>query len=179
MSVRTPAGKPDQQGTNTRSGDGWRVMRDENAVTNSVEARLATHGGSLRIDFMNGILNLNATATRAGSDSNRLRAERFGSPSMTTVGLALSQLRGRLLEEALTDAPDDPLANLVRLAAVEAEARAWLTSFPLLLFPALFEEKAQGVRTYVARQKQLRSEPAAFTAAPRAMEPGPSSWKGL
>jgi hypothetical protein len=68
----------------------------------------------------------------------------------------LANLRNRLLEAALTHAPGEPMARLVRLAAVEAEAQAWLTSFPLLLFPALFEEKARDAWSYIARQRRLR-----------------------
>jgi hypothetical protein len=71
----------------------------------------------------------------------------------------LADLRNRLLQEALNRAPGDPLARLLRLAAVEAEAQAWLTSFRLLLFPILFEEKVGEARSYVTRQRQLRPRP--------------------
>jgi hypothetical protein len=67
----------------------------------------------------------------------------------------LADLKNRLLEEALSRAPEEPLSKLVRLAAVEAEARAWLTSFPLLLFPTLLEEKISEARRYVVRQQRL------------------------
>jgi hypothetical protein len=42
------------------------------------------------------------------------------------------------------------------LAAVEAEARAWLTSFPLLLFPTLLEEKISEAKSYIVRQQRVR-----------------------
>jgi len=67
----------------------------------------------------------------------------------------LAQLKNRLLRETLEARPAEPLASLLRLTAAEAEAQAWLSSFPLLTFPGLFEEKAEQVRRYVARQSRL------------------------
>jgi len=77
-------------------------------------------------------------------------------PGREAENLALAELKDRLLREALTHDSGEPLARLVRLAAVEAEAQAWLTSFPLLFFPELFEEKTRTAQSYVARQKSLR-----------------------
>jgi hypothetical protein len=101
-------------------------------------------------------MNSNVTLTRAEPATNRLGDASAGASPRTTDSLALADLRNRLLQEALTHAPGEPVARLVRLAAVEAEAQAWLISFPLLLFPALFEEKACDARSYVARQRRLR-----------------------
>jgi len=77
-------------------------------------------------------------------------------PGREAENLALAELKDRLLREALNHDAGEPLARLVRLAAVEAEAQAWLTSFPLLFFPGLFEEKARTAQSYVARQERLR-----------------------
>lgn len=68
----------------------------------------------------------------------------------------LAHLKNRLLRETLEAAPGEPLASLLRLTATEAEAQAWLSSYPLLTFPLLFEEKAEQVRRYAARQSRLR-----------------------
>lgn len=68
----------------------------------------------------------------------------------------LAQLKNRLLREALKGFSGTPLARILRLAATEAEAQAWLTSFPLLTFPVLFDEKTEQVRRYAARQSRLR-----------------------
>jgi hypothetical protein len=46
--------------------------------------------------------------------------------------------------------------HLLDLALNEAEALAWQTEFPQLLFPALATEKAQAVATWHARQQFLR-----------------------
>ena len=43
----------------------------------------------------------------------------------------------------------------VRLALNEAEAQAWLTPFPDLLFPVLAEEKASMLHSWAARQRTL------------------------
>ncbi len=68
----------------------------------------------------------------------------------------LTESKDRLLREALNHDRGELWARLMRLAAMEAEAQAWLTCFPLLFFPGLFEEKARTAQCYVARQKRLR-----------------------
>src|SRR3979409_1893416 len=47
-------------------------------------------------------------------------------------------------------------SQLLRLALNEAEALAWQTDYPHLVFPALAVEKAQAVATWDARQRSLR-----------------------
>jgi len=56
--------------------------------------------------------------------------------------------------------------HLLRLALNEAEAIAWQTEFPHLVFPMLATEKAQGVATWLARQRSMNR--AAFGRALRA-----------
>lgn len=66
------------------------------------------------------------------------------------------KLKARLLAERL-DAAWEPGANsLVRRAANEAAALAWLTPYPLLVFPVLFEEKANLASRVAARQQEVR-----------------------
>ena len=48
--------------------------------------------------------------------------------------------------------------HLLELALNEAEALAWQSGFPQLLFPALATEKAQSVATWHERQRLMRSE---------------------
>src|SRR6185503_266055 len=45
--------------------------------------------------------------------------------------------------------------HLLRLALNEAEAIAWETEFPHLVFPMLAMEKAQSVATWFARQRSM------------------------
>src|SRR5215470_14067904 len=50
--------------------------------------------------------------------------------------------------------------QMVRLAVNEAEALAWETDYPHLVFPALAQEKAQQVNSWEARQREIkRSQP--------------------
>jgi hypothetical protein len=46
--------------------------------------------------------------------------------------------------------------HMLHLALNEAEALAWQTTYPHLLFPALAEEKVQAVNTWAARQSAVR-----------------------
>ncbi len=46
--------------------------------------------------------------------------------------------------------------QVLRLALNEAEALAWETSYPHLVFQDLAEEKAQGVASWVAHQRSVR-----------------------
>jgi len=63
-----------------------------------------------------------------------------------------------------------PQERLLRLALNEAEALAWQTKYPQLVFPALANEKVQGViawnrRQQARRQAEAVSVPAAGPAA--------------
>jgi hypothetical protein len=66
------------------------------------------------------------------------------------------QLKSRLLEEQLEQLREPALNSQVRRAANEAAALAWVTPFPLLLFPVLFEEKAAAALLVAERQEQVR-----------------------
>ena len=68
----------------------------------------------------------------------------------------LERLKGRLLRETLKQATDPELYAPLRRAANEAAALAWANWYPLLLFPALFEEKVQTAVRQTARQAQIR-----------------------
>lgn len=66
----------------------------------------------------------------------------------------LEQLKKELLFERLGDTPR--LNSYLRRAANEAAALAWVTPYPLLVFPALFEEKANLALAQAVRQEQVR-----------------------
>jgi hypothetical protein len=51
-----------------------------------------------------------------------------------------------------------PHDRLFRGALIEAEALAWQTPYPGLLFPVLAQEKAQAVRNWLARQQDIRQK---------------------
>jgi hypothetical protein len=55
--------------------------------------------------------------------------------------------------------------RLVRLALNEAEALAWQTTYPHLLFPALATEKVQAVAVWNATQQSVRRNSPVFAQA--------------
>ncbi len=78
---------------------------------------------------------------------------------------ALEGLKARLLEPLLDTTDNRFLGRQLELAANEAAAVAWTTSFPLLTFPLLFEEKSAGVYQYVARQEAVHEATQALVEA--------------
>ena len=68
----------------------------------------------------------------------------------------LEQLKNRLLRERLDNVWEPRRIGQLRRAANEAAALAWVTPFPTLVFPALFEERAANALLQVERQNQIR-----------------------
>ena len=66
------------------------------------------------------------------------------------------KLRDQLLSERLERAGETEFNSHLRRAANEAAALAWVTPYPLLVFPALFEEKAQTALVRLKKQEQVR-----------------------
>ena len=77
-------------------------------------------------------------------------------PFRTQQTTELERLKHRLLRELLEKATDPEQNTLLRRAANDAAALAWVTQYPLLLFPALLEEKAQEALAQLERQTQIR-----------------------
>lgn len=65
-------------------------------------------------------------------------------------------LKSRLLIEKIEDAYDAELGPYLRRAANDAAALAWITPYPLLVFPALFAEKADAAIIRAERQQRIR-----------------------
>jgi hypothetical protein len=77
----------------------------------------------------------------------------------------LERLKDRLLLERLTDA-NEPEHNVwLRRAANDAAALAWVTTLPLLVFPALFDEKARTALLQATRQECVRQRSRELLAA--------------
>ena len=92
----------------------------------------------------------NTDRDRGNGGSARGRCRKFcgeARKQLTAVKAAILAESSRALS-----APD----RLVRLALNEAEAAAWQTGYPHLLFPALATEKVQAVAAWNARQRALR-----------------------
>ena len=102
--------------------------------------------------------NMNTTKNR------RARTEvapetRLAAPAVPYRGRQeseLERLKQRLLRQLLGRNTDPELNPPLRRAANEAAALAWLTPYPLLVFPALLEEKVQAAQNHSQRQSRIR-----------------------
>jgi len=86
-------------------------------------------------------------------------------PFRITETTNLERLKERLLLQLLAQTTDAEQNVLFRRAANDAVAIAWATSFPLLVFPALFEEKTASARRQFRRQQQIRRRSPVLTFA--------------
>jgi hypothetical protein len=68
----------------------------------------------------------------------------------------LERLKSRLLEVRLARAKAPGLNLALRRAANDAAALAWVTAYPLLVFPVLFDEKARTALLQAQRQDCVR-----------------------
>lgn len=75
----------------------------------------------------------------------------------------LTELKHRLQREFALAVPGSE--RVLAAALREAEALAWKTGFPQLVFPLLAEEKAQGARQWHIRQQELRRQSPTWTLA--------------
>jgi hypothetical protein len=86
-------------------------------------------------------------------------------PFRATLENDFEQLKSRLLANQL-DAIERPELNaVVRRAANEAAALAWVTFHPLLVFPALFEEKTANALRQAERQARILASSRELLAA--------------
>ena len=108
--------------------------------------------------------------------SNKLRAEfspetRFEvrpvppAPFRATQESEFERLKNRLLTEKLLAAAQPELNTPIRRAANEAAALAWVTFYPLLVFPELFEEKSRAAVRQAARQSLIYANSREIIAA--------------
>ena len=67
----------------------------------------------------------------------------------------LERLKNRLLTAQLARATEPELNAPLRHAANEAAALAWVTLYPLLVFPVLFEEKTRAAIRQARRQASI------------------------
>jgi hypothetical protein len=72
------------------------------------------------------------------------------------------RLKNRLLTERLEEIWRPEINSQVRRAANEAAALAWVTPYPLLVFPTLFQEKAEAAVQIAHRQQQIRERSREF-----------------
>jgi hypothetical protein len=79
-------------------------------------------------------------------------------PFRATLENEFDRLKNQLLAEQLYLARHAELHAPLRRAANEAAALAWSNLFPLLLFPALFDEKVAALTLQIARQKRIHAQ---------------------
>jgi hypothetical protein len=65
------------------------------------------------------------------------------------------RLKSRLLRERLEGVVEPGLNGYVDGAAKEAAALAWVTPYPLLVFPVLFSEQAEAALVRARRQQRV------------------------
>ncbi len=75
-------------------------------------------------------------------------------PARGAVERRLDRLKSQLLD-VLIEESEEELAPALCHAANEAAALAWLTPFPTLVFPVLFEELADTVRRRAQHQQEI------------------------
>jgi hypothetical protein len=81
---------------------------------------------------------------------------RPASPFRAIQETELERLKNRLLQERLARFQETELNVRLRRAANDAAALAWVTTFPLLVFPILFEEKAHAALLQAGQQADVR-----------------------
>ena len=78
-------------------------------------------------------------------------------PFRGTQETELEQLKNRLLRTILHATEDAGLYAPLRRAASEAAAAAWMTPYPLLFLPALFDEKVVTAQRQFERAQSVRT----------------------
>ncbi|HEU5395560.1 MAG TPA: hypothetical protein VFV81_00235 [Verrucomicrobiae bacterium] len=76
-------------------------------------------------------------------------------PFRAELETEFERLKTRLLARQLTTVSVPGATAALRRAANEAAALAWATTVPLLVFPALFEEKTDAVVRQARRQARI------------------------
>jgi hypothetical protein len=77
-------------------------------------------------------------------------------PFRATETTALEELKKQLLRQWLEQATETGQNILLRRAANDAAALAWLTQYPLLVFPTLLDEKVRAAFLQHKRQAGVR-----------------------
>lgn len=90
-------------------------------------------------------------------EETRFGVEARPAPFRATLETEVDLLRARLVQTYLSEFAEPEFNRLLRQAANEAVAIAYTSAYPLLLLPALLEEKARQARRQVARQNLIRS----------------------
>lgn len=83
-------------------------------------------------------------------------------PSRGEMERHLESLKDRLMEKLVAEAPANTPHERLRQAVSEATTLAWMTTYPLLVLPALVEEKVEAARLKAGRQAHIREKSVLF-----------------
>jgi hypothetical protein len=86
-------------------------------------------------------------------------------PFRATQETDFEKLKNRLLTETLLATGKPELNATIRRAANEAAALSWVTLYPMLLFPALFDEKIRLAFRQAQRQAHIYAKSPALVTA--------------
>ncbi len=113
------------------------------------------------------VMNVNYTRVRAdfGPETRFEVNPAPAAPYRAVNETEFDRLKLKLLHERLRGVWDLPLNIALRRAANEAETLAWVTSYPLLVFPALFEEKAAAAGLRAGRTAAMEDRTRTLLAA--------------
>lgn len=99
----------------------------------------------------------NRLEPRFGPDIRFALEPRLNPEEREKENAEFTRLRERLLTTLLAQTPDSTYRrDYIENAIGEAEALAWATAHPLLVFPALAEEKATEAAQRAERQETIR-----------------------
>ncbi len=99
--------------------------------------------------------NKNQVATRFAPETRFELRPVPAAPFRANLENEFERLKIRLLTETLETVERPALNTSLRRAANEAAALAWVTFYPLLVFPTLFEEKARAAIRQAERQARI------------------------
>ncbi len=99
--------------------------------------------------------NYRRVPTRFGPDTRFELKPAPPAPFRAAQETKFERLKNDLLDERLEELLDPEFNSYLRAAANEAAALAWVTPYPLLVFPALFEEKADSALHLVEKQEEV------------------------
>jgi hypothetical protein len=108
--------------------------------------------------------NYNRLPARFGPDTRFEVKPGPPAPFRATQETKFEALQAELLLARLEEATDSESNGRLRRAANEAAALAWVTRYPLLVFPALFEEKVEAAFVQAERQEEIRERSRALLA---------------
>ena len=99
--------------------------------------------------------NLKRVPTKFGPDTRFELKPAPPAPFQADRDTVFELLKRQVLLERLADSAPEFNSHL-RWAANDAAALAWGTAYPLLVFPALFEEKAKDALARARKQEDVR-----------------------